>query len=211
MGIPYEHDDNIDLRDLEEVDLNNLNISGTLGVGESQDVGTAGALLTSNGSGAAVSWTDSPSFENAKVSNRLSIGNVSRNQNVTFGFSAYNLGGGSVTTIKRLTISSAASGGWNWMDVQIHYSVMQTSFGVPHGGGSARRPVYWVGSSTGNGGFNANFAKQDSSGSQNDANFRINYINNTTFDIVFRNEHPSNLVNLSCEVNLRASYADIAF
>jgi hypothetical protein len=30
MGIPYEHDDNIDLRDLEEVDLKNLNISGTL-------------------------------------------------------------------------------------------------------------------------------------------------------------------------------------
>jgi hypothetical protein len=56
LGIPYEHDDNIDLRDLEEVDLNNLNISGTLGVGEFQDVGTAGAVLTSNGLGAAVSW-----------------------------------------------------------------------------------------------------------------------------------------------------------
>ena len=67
MGIPYEHDDNIDLRDLEEVELNNLtvnslNISGTLGVGESQDVGTSGSVLTSNGSGAAVSWTPPVAF-----------------------------------------------------------------------------------------------------------------------------------------------------
>ncbi len=56
MGIPYEHDDIVDIRDLEEVDLNNLNISGTLGVGETQDVGTAGGVLTSNGPSAAVSW-----------------------------------------------------------------------------------------------------------------------------------------------------------
>jgi hypothetical protein len=64
MGIPYEHGDKtgLDLRDLEEVELNNLtvnslNISGTLGVGESQDVGTTGSLLTINGSG-AVEWEE---------------------------------------------------------------------------------------------------------------------------------------------------------
>tara|TARA_R110000787_G_scaffold54033_1_gene125948 strand:- start:19 stop:672 length:654 start_codon:yes stop_codon:yes gene_type:complete len=77
MGIPYEHDDNIDLRDLEEVELNNLtvnslNISGTLGVGESQDVGTAGAVLTSNGSGAAVSWTR-PYFIKAKLTGNYQL------------------------------------------------------------------------------------------------------------------------------------------
>ena len=188
----------------------NLNISGTLGVGTASNVGTAGALLTSNGSGAAVSWTDSPSFDDAKVSNRLSIGNVSRNQNVIFGFSANNLGPGTVTTIKRLTMSSSA-GSWNSLDAQIQYCAMQTSFGLPFGAGTARRPIYWTGASTGQVGFSGNFAKQDSSGSQNDINFQMIYINNATFDLVFRNTHPSNSVNLSCQVNIRAAFADISF
>jgi hypothetical protein len=72
MGIPYEHDDNIDLRDLEEVELNNLtvnslNISGTLGVGEFQDVGTAGSVLTSNGAGTSVSWVKPILFTVKKI------------------------------------------------------------------------------------------------------------------------------------------------
>jgi hypothetical protein len=64
MGIPYEHDDNIDLRDLEEVDLNNLNISGTLGVGEFQDVGTSGQVLVSKGA-SSPEW-ESPIYFYAK-------------------------------------------------------------------------------------------------------------------------------------------------
>jgi hypothetical protein len=79
MGIPYEHDDNIDLRDLEEVELNNLtvnslNISGTLGVGEFQDVGTAGAVLTSNGLGVAVSWKE-PVYYSAHLTSDITYSN----------------------------------------------------------------------------------------------------------------------------------------
>ena len=48
------------------VNCNDLNISGTLGVGTPSDLGTAGAVLTSNGSGAAVSWTR-PYFIKAKL------------------------------------------------------------------------------------------------------------------------------------------------
>ena len=72
MGIPYEHGDEIDLRELEEVDLNNLNISGTLGVGETQDVGTAGAVLTSNGAGSSVTW-NRPYFMKARVISHYNI------------------------------------------------------------------------------------------------------------------------------------------
>ena len=40
------------------LDVNgNATLSGTLGLGENNDFGTAGAILTSNGSGSAVSWS----------------------------------------------------------------------------------------------------------------------------------------------------------
>jgi hypothetical protein len=53
MGIPYQHDDNIDLRDLEEVDLNNLTVNklamkaGDLELSEirSEQDGTSGGAL----------------------------------------------------------------------------------------------------------------------------------------------------------------------
>ena len=56
------------------VNCNDLNISGTLGVGTPSNVGTAGALLTSNGSGAAVSW-NRPYFMKARVNSNYNIDN----------------------------------------------------------------------------------------------------------------------------------------
>ena len=193
----------------EKLRINNV---GAIGIGGAT-FGDAGAVLQSNGNAASVSWTTTPIFDNAKVSNRLSLGNVGRDQNVIFGFSGYNLAaGGTEHTIKRLNISMA-SNGWNWMEIQIHYAIMQQGFGLPYGSGTARKAVYWLGSGTGNGGFGSNFDKLyvGSGTSQNDIQFRINYINNSTFDIVFRNDHSSNSVHLSCEVHAIASYADIEF
>jgi len=70
MGIPYEHGDELDVRELDLVELNNLSINGTLGVGETGDVGTSGAVLTSNGTGTAVSW-NRPYFMKALLINDI--------------------------------------------------------------------------------------------------------------------------------------------
>ena len=72
MGIPYEHGDELDVRELDLLELNNLSINGTLGVGETGDVGTTGAVLTSNGTGSSVSWTR-PYFIKAKLTGNYTL------------------------------------------------------------------------------------------------------------------------------------------
>ena len=83
------------------MNVGSLNISGTLGVGTASNVGTAGALLTSNGSGAAVSWKE-PVYYSAHLTSDIIYNNIyAVPQNVT---------GLTVDTISHSSSFDAATG-----------------------------------------------------------------------------------------------------
>lgn len=219
----------------EKLRINNVGAIGIAGA----TYGTTNQVLTSNGSGSSVSWTnqtdttysagtgvtingsnqisigqsvatsDSPEFVNQKLTNHLRLGPASRNQNIVSGYSGYNLAGSSTQHVMETYTVSQANGNWNTMSVEIHYCIGQPSLGVPHGRGIAKKEFYFVGNFSTSFGFGNNFSKDHVLGNNVDANFRMNYVSPNTFQVVYLNSN-SNVTQVSATITTIVSYANLA-
>lgn len=184
-----------------------INNTGAIGIGGA-NFGASGSVLQSNGNAASVSWTNTPTFNSTKISNRLSLNNQSRDQNIVFGWSGLNLSGNNTEHLIKTINYSQQNGGWNMMGVTIYYCIGQTSFGVPYGIGKAWRDFYFAGTSTNTSGFNSSFATTDVRGSNTEARFKLNRISGTQWNLVYFCTN-SNTTNVSVEVHIQVSYADL--
>jgi hypothetical protein len=159
--------------------------------------------------GQSVGTSDSVTFNNTKVSSYLTLCNQSRNQNIVFGYSGYNLAGGGTQHVIKTINYDQVSSGWNMMGISLYYCVGQGSFGNPHGIGKAYRDLYFAGTSSTVYNFGSNFYKTDTRGSNNNANFRINRISGSQWQLVYLCTD-SNTTNLSVEGHIQVSYANLS-
>ena len=187
----------------EKLRINNV---GAIGIGGA-NFGTTGQVLTSNGSGSAVSWGNQ--FVNQKLTNHLSLSPQSRNQNIVSGYSGYNLVGSSTQHVMETYTVSQANGNWNTISVEIHYCIGQTSLGVPNGRGIAKKEFYFLGNFSSSFGFGNNFSKDHVLGDNVAANFRMNYIAPNTLQVVYLNSN-SNVTQVSAIITTIVSYANLA-
>lgn len=145
---------------------------GAIGIGGA-NYGTAGQILTSNGSGSSVSWTTYPG--------------ISANYSVLKTIESFNLAGsGAVHTIQSFTLGAEPN--WHMMSFRIHYVIRQLSYGVPYGMGEAIHNAE-IAPFTGFFGFGVNFTKVNTLG--NNAtyiNFQVVRVGATnTFNITYTN------------------------
>lgn len=182
---------------------------------------TAGTGVTINGSnqisiGQAVGTNNNVQFNNlvfnkATVGGYLRLGNTSKNHNLVFGYSAYNLAGSGTQHLIKTINYNQASDNWNTMQVIIYYSISHNyTFGAPLGIGTAYRDFYFIGTTTSTLGFGSDFLKINvgAMGSTEGANFRLNRISSSQWQLVYINSN-SNTTQLSVEVHIQVTNANI--
>jgi hypothetical protein len=94
------------------------------------------------------------------------------------------------------------------MGVTIYYCIAQHGFGIPYGPGKAYRDFYFTGTSTSGGNFGSSFNKTDTLGNNGNANFKLNRISGSQWQLVYYCTN-SNTTQVSVEVHMQVSYANL--